>query len=68
MADQETYRVKRTDPNGDIVLEKRNTEEITKAEALAVLNARLKVEQQHIVKAQNRITRLQNRIATVTAL
>ncbi len=68
MAQLQTYKKLRTEPNGDVILERNYADEVTKKEILGHLNEELKSEQQARSRAVARITRLQNRIAMITAL
>ena len=68
MAQTQTYRKLRTEPNGDVILERTFTDEVEKESILARLNTELKDEQKIRSRANARITRLQNRIAAITAL
>ena len=68
MAQLQTYKKLRTEPNGDVILERNYADEVTKKEILGHLNEELKSEQQARSRAVARITRLQNRIATIEAL
>ena len=68
MAQTQAYIKLRTEPNGDVILERKYTDEVKKEDILERLNDELVTEQKNLNRINKHITRLQNRIAAITAL